>query len=33
MSDWISSTQCFVFDDLYGRVTHWMLFPDPPEEG
>lgn len=30
--DWIDSTQCFVFDNLYGRVTHWMLLPEPPKE-
>ena len=35
--DWIDSTQCFVFDELYGRVTHWLPIPElpdrrPPEE-
>ena len=30
--DWIDSTQCFVFENLYGRVTHWMPLPEPPEE-
>lgn len=29
--DWIDSTQCFVFDELYGRVTHWMPLPAPPD--
>ena len=28
--DWIDSTQCFVFDELYGRVTHWLPIPELP---
>ena len=28
---WIDSVGNFQFDDLYGRVTHWMPFPAPPE--
>lgn len=29
--DWIDSTQCFVFDELYGRVTHWLPIPELPD--
>lgn len=29
--DWINSIQCFVFDKLYGRVTHWLPIPEPPD--
>lgn len=29
--DWIDSIQCFVFDELYGRVTHWMPIPELPD--
>ena len=30
--DWSDSTRCFMFDRLYGRVTHWMPLPEMPEE-
>ena len=29
--DWINSIQRFVFDELYGRVTHWLPIPEPPD--
>ncbi len=30
--DWFHrTTKAFSFEELYGRVTHWMPLPKPPE--
>ena len=29
--DWVDSLGNFAFDSLYGRATHWMPLPAPPE--
>lgn len=28
---WINCVQCFLYEDIYGKVTHWMPLPDPPD--
>lgn len=30
--DWVDSLGDFRFDNLFGRVTHWMPLPAPPGE-
>ena len=27
---WVDSCGCFLYEDLYGKVTHWMPLPEPP---
>ena len=29
--DWVDSLGDFRFDNLFGRVTHWMPLPAPPD--
>lgn len=29
---WMDSTRCFLYEDIYGKVTHWMPLPEPPKE-
>lgn len=29
---WVDSTRFFLYEDLYGKVTHWMPLPEPPED-
>ena len=29
--DWIHFTGDYSFEEMYGRVTHWMPLPKPPE--
>lgn len=31
--DWVDSLGDFRFDNLFGRVTHWMPLPAPPRKG
>lgn len=28
---WMKSEGYFLYEDIYGRVTHWMPLPEPPE--
>lgn len=28
---WIDSFQRFMYEEIYGEVTHWMPLPEPPE--
>lgn len=28
---WMNSEDHFMCEDIYGRVTHWMPLPEPPE--
>lgn len=30
--DWVDSLGDFKFDNIFGRVTHWMPLPAPPED-
>lgn len=30
--DWVDHEGCFVCENLYDGVTHWMPLPEPPEE-
>ena len=29
--DWQGHSRTFQYEDIYGRVTHWMPLPAPPE--
>ena len=29
---WVDSARCFLFEDIYGQVTHWMPLPEPPKD-
>lgn len=29
---WFSRDHTFLFECVYGPVTHWMPLPEPPEE-
>ena len=29
---WIHSYTQFMYEDIFGKVTHWMPLPDPPKE-
>ena len=30
---WMDSVGCFLYENIYGKVTHWMPLPYPPKEG
>lgn len=30
--DWVDHEGCFLCENLYDGVTHWMPLPEPPEE-
>ena len=29
---WIDSVRCFMYEDIFGKVTHWQPLPEPPKE-
>lgn len=28
---WVDSVGCFLYEAIYGEVTHWMPLPEPPK--
>lgn len=30
--EWMLSSRKFLYEEIYGYVTHWMPLPEPPEE-
>lgn len=29
---WVDSTRCFLYEDVHGKVTHWMHLPELPKD-
>lgn len=29
---WIDSVGLFLYEDIFGQVTHWIPLPEPPKE-